>query len=146
MNTLIAVCIVIVTVALVAVAVAAIRAVSRFSEAVDGAAKTTTALTALLEDATRTSAEIRGLAVSLEDVSKRLSEPATRIGEVGARVASISSGLLDEVESPVRRAVSIVRTLRAVAGALAGTGRGRSDGITERIEENIETEAGNRGT
>jgi len=120
MSPLLSICIVVVTIALVVLAVAAFRVLVRVGTAVERATETMIVLTKLLEDATRTSAEFRELAESLEGVSKSLREPAARLGEVGDRIASTSSGLLDQVEDPLRRVVSLVQMIKSVVRALTG--------------------------
>jgi uncharacterized protein YoxC len=107
-----------VAIAIVAVAIALVRALGRFTKAVDSATEPTGAVAMLLENASRTSAEVRGLVVKLEVISESLAGAAEGIRGVSDRAVQVSSAILDEVEPPVRRAVSLARGVRAGAELL----------------------------
>lgn len=118
MNPFLQVCIVLVTAALVVLAIAAIRAMIQFERAAREVGETADAMQRMLEDASRTSSEVRELVVSLESVSNSLRGAAAKLGAVGDRAAAVSSVVLDEVEAPVRKAAALVRGFRAGAAML----------------------------
>ncbi len=109
----------ILTATVVVVAFAVVRALARFSKAVDAISEREGPLSSLLEDARKTSGEIRELVAKLEALSDNFEGAASRIGRLGERAASVSSALLDEIEPPVRSAVSLASGIRAGAGLLA---------------------------
>jgi len=116
MSSVIEVCVAIATGVILVLAVFAIRTLVRFARAGEQASETVKTLDALLRDATDTSREIRGLVESLETVSASLTKAAGQLGGVAERAASVSNDVLDEVEAPVRRAVSLMRGVRRGVG------------------------------
>jgi ABC-type transporter Mla subunit MlaD len=118
MNTAVVICIAIVTGALVVLAFAAARALGRFAQAGEQAAETAKTLDVLLKDATHTSREIRELVESLEGVSASLTATAERLGVVADRAADVSTGVLDEIEAPIKRAIRVVRGVRNATSSI----------------------------
>lgn len=107
-----------VTIAVLVMAVAVVRALRRFEMAVDAVTEPNGAVAKLLENASETSTEVRELVVKLEGISDNLSEVAERFRSLGDRACTVSSAILDEVEPPVQRAVSVARGIRAGAEVL----------------------------
>jgi hypothetical protein len=106
------------TVVFVVIAVAVVRALNRLAKAVDLVTSPTGPVADLLGNATRTSIEVRALVVKLEAISDNLSTVATSFRTLGDRALSVSAAVLDEVEPPVQRAVSLARGVRAGVGVL----------------------------
>lgn len=118
MTPLVQVAIGVVTIAFVVVAIAVVRALRRFEKAVDVVTEPNGAWAQLLENASRTSAELRELVVKLENISENLTGVSAGFRGLGERALAVSSAMLDEVEPPIRRAVSLARGIRAGAGVL----------------------------
>lgn|SRR5262245_57593066 len=101
------------------------RLVERFSRTSEGVNQ------ALLEVA-KVTAEAKEVVSSLRDTVphvKRVSERAERLGD---RVFNLSHALIDEVEGPVRTAVSVVRGVRSGATYLMDLIGRRLDGVAPR--------------
>lgn len=118
MNPFVQVAIGVATVAFVVIAIAVVRALGRFSKAVDVVTEADGPVATLLENAARTSTEVRELVVRLETISDSLTGVAERFRTLGDRAFAVSSAILDEVEPPVQRAVSVARGIRAGAEVL----------------------------
>jgi uncharacterized protein YoxC len=118
MNAFIDIAIGLVVIAVLAMSVAVIRALGHFSRTLDGLTAPDGTLSKLVEDLTRTSAEVRELVAKLERIAESLEEPASQFASLGSRAASVSSAVLDEVERPLLTAVALVRGVRAGAGVL----------------------------
>lgn len=119
MTPAIEIAIAILTVTIVIVAFAVVRAIARFSKAVDVICEETGPLSTLLEDARKTSSEVRELVAKLESISDNFQGAAARIGSISDRAASVSSAMLDQIEPPVRRALSLANGIRVGAEFLA---------------------------
>lgn len=134
MTPTIEIAIIVLTAVIVIVAFAVVRALSRFSRAVDAMTEETGPLSTLLEDARKTSNEIRELVAKLESISNAFQGAASRIGSVGERAASVSSAMLDQIEPPVRQALSLVNGFRVGAEFLADRWSQRSPAEGPRQE------------
>lgn len=106
------------TVGFLAMAVAVVRALGRFAKAAESITEPTGAVAQLVENASRTSTEARELVTKLDAVAESVAGVAARFRNLGDRALTVSSSILDEVEPPVREAVSLVRGIRAGAGLL----------------------------
>lgn len=118
MNPFVQVAIGVVTIAFVVIAIAVVRALGRFSKAVDVVTEANGPVATLLENASRTSTEVRELVVKLEGISDSLTGVAESFRSLGDRAFAVSSAILDEVEPPVQKAVSVARGIRAGAEVL----------------------------
>jgi hypothetical protein len=119
MSWIVEACVIVVTLTFLGVAIMTIRALGRFAKIADLVTEQTGAFRTLVEDATRTSAEVRQLVDSLESVTESFAGAASKLGRVGDRAASMSSVVLDQVEPPVLKAVALARGVRAGAEVLA---------------------------
>ncbi len=123
MNTMapvVQVAVVVVAITFVVVAIAVVRALGRFTSAVDAVTEPNGAFAQFLENASRTSTELRELVVKLETISESLKGVAEGFRTVGDRAFAVSSAILDEVEPPIQRAVSLARGIRAGTNVLLG--------------------------
>lgn len=119
--------------AFVVMAIAVVRALGRFAKAVDVVTEPTGALAKLIENASHTSSELRELVVKLETISDSLTGVAEGFRSLGGRALAVSSAMLDEVEPPIQKAVSLARGIRAGANALLDRWAGAN--VTNDTEE-----------
>jgi len=113
MDTLVQVCVVIMTLALVATAFAAWRAVKKFE-------KLAQKVSLGVDEARRTTSEAQHVIATLQDVAQGLKRGSAHFEAISGRAANISSMVLDEIEPPTRSAVALARGIKAGAAVLLG--------------------------
>jgi uncharacterized protein YoxC len=113
MTPLVQVCVVLITVAFIAVSVMTIRAMARIEKAADEFSRTAQSVQrsmALVEDVTH---EMHELVGTMGKATPQLHRAVSMFGDLGVRLARLSSALLDEVEIPVRNALAAVRGVKS---------------------------------
>ena len=118
MSPLIQGCIVAVTAALIVLVIVAIMTMRRLYHTLDTVDRSMGPLEGLISDATKASAELRELLVSLDDVVDRVDAIVADVKGVSERGARLTGALLDEVEGPARKVTALVRGLKAATGVL----------------------------
>lgn len=113
MPALLQICAVIVTIALVAIAIVAIRTMIRFEKAAEQLAETAVAIRDSFEQFQVITREAGELVNSLQDVVPYLTRTASRFEALGERAVNLSSSLLEQVETPLRTVVAVIRGLRS---------------------------------
>jgi uncharacterized protein YoxC len=134
MTPLIQGCIVALTAGLIVLIVVAVLTMRRLYHTLDNIDRSLAPLEGLISDATKASAELRELLVSLDDVVDRVDGIVGDFKGVSERGARISGALLDEVEGPARKVTALVRGIKAAGSVLAsrwGRNRLKSFSITE---------------
>lgn len=112
MPALLQICAVIVTIALVAIAIVTIRTMIRFEKAAEQLAETAVAIRDSFEQFQVITREAGELVNSLQDVVPYLTRTASRFEALGERAANLSSSVLEQVETPLRTVVAVLRGLR----------------------------------
>ena len=115
MPALLQVCAVIVTIALVAIAIVTIRTMIRFEKAAEQLAETAVAIRDSFEQFHVITREAGELVSSLQDVVPYLTRTASRFESIGERAANLSSSLMEQVETPLRTVVAVLRGVRTGA-------------------------------
>ena len=114
MPSLVQICIVVVTLAFVAAVAATIVALIRLGEA---ATRLTVAAQVSMGQVERIVLETQELLASAREVMIPARQVAERFQRLGERAADLSTAVIDEIESPVYRAVALAR------GVATGTTR-----------------------
>jgi uncharacterized protein YoxC len=104
-------CAILVTIALMVIAIAAIRTMRRFEKAADEFIRTAEAVRHSVSKAEAAAESIRNLA-------PRVTAVVERFEDISNRTARLSNSVLNEIETPVREAVAMLRGLKTGAGAL----------------------------
>lgn len=120
MNAIIQVCIVVVTIAVVLLVYFAARLLLRLEATTKKFEAGYVRLEEALEDSRQTSRRIRELVGVIEQIALTVQSGVEQVEGVVDRAASLGTAVLDEVERPVRRVVSIIRGLRSGVQALTG--------------------------
>jgi hypothetical protein len=105
-------CIGLIALSQVAFVVVALIVAGRIERAVENTSRAIDLLDGVIKEAARTALEVREMMRGIEDVTGRLRNTSARFEQLGARAASITSSVLDEVEAPVRTAVAVSRGVR----------------------------------
>ncbi len=128
MPVLLQVCIVVVTVAIVAVTVAVVRALNRLSKTAEHLNETIPMIQKSIDQVEKIANEAREVVSAFSEIAPVLRRTAGLVENLGTRAAGLSNALLDEVESPVRGAVSLVRGIKAGASVLLKRRSRRTNG------------------
>lgn len=118
MTILMQFCVVVLTLAVVTVMVVALRVMFRIEQLSKQLTTGIEAFRASMEDARQTSSDLRTLLRSVEEVAENVRGVSTRFERIANQVMDLASGVVDEVERPVRRALALVRGVRAGTTAL----------------------------
>jgi uncharacterized protein YoxC len=118
MPVLLQICIVAATIAFIAVAIAVVRALNRLSKTAEHLNTTIPMIQKSIDQIDKIAGEAHEVVAAFSDIAPTLRKTANLVENVGARAADLSHALLDEVESPVRGAVGLVRGIRAGANVL----------------------------
>jgi uncharacterized protein YoxC len=113
MTPLVQVCVVLVTLALLVITIVTVRALARLEKAADEFSRTAQSVQrsmALVEDVTH---EMHELVATMGKATPHLHRAVSMFGELGVRLARMSSAVLDEVEVPVRNALAVARGVRS---------------------------------
>ena len=113
MTPLVQVCVVLVTAAFVAVSIMTVRALARIEKAADEFSRTAQSVQrsmALVEDVTH---ELHELVGAMGKATPQLHRAVSMFGDLGVRLARLSSALVDEVEVPVRNALAVARGVKS---------------------------------
>ena len=113
MTPLVQVCLVLVTIAFLAVSIMTVRALTRIERAADEFSRTAQSVQrsmALVEDVTH---EMHELVGTMGQATPHLRRAVSMFGDLGVRLAHLSSALLDEVELPVRKALAVARGVKS---------------------------------
>lgn len=113
MTPLVQVCLVLITAAFIVVSIVTVRAMSRIEKAADEFSRTAQSVQrsmALVEDVTH---EMHELVGSMGEATPQLRRAASMFGDLGVRLAHLSSALMDEVERPVQNALAVARGVRS---------------------------------
>lgn len=113
MTPLVQICLVLVTAAFVVVSIVTVRALGRIEKAADEFSRTAQSVQrsmAMVEDVTH---EMHELVGSMGKATPSLHRAVSMFGDLGVRLARMSSALLDEVELPVRNALAVARGVRS---------------------------------
>ena len=119
MGMIVQVCIVIVTIAILAMAFVAIGVMLQLKATTKKLEASYLYLQEILEDSRETSKKVRELVSVLEQVATTVQKGSARVETVVDRAATVSEFVLDEIQYPVFRAVTIIRALRSGARAIA---------------------------
>lgn len=117
MTLLAQICLVVLTLAAVAVTVLAIRMsmrVDHLSRELTGGIE---AFRKSMDEAGRTASDLRTLLRSVEEVAENVRGVSQRFESVGNKALDLASSVVDEVETPVRRALTLFRGMRAGTNA-----------------------------
>lgn len=104
-------CAILVTIALMVIAVASIRSMSRFEKAAEEFTRTAEAVRLSLSRA-------EAAAESIQNLAPRVTAVVERFEQISDRTARLSNSILNEIETPVREGVALLRGLKTGAGAL----------------------------
>jgi len=113
MTPLVQVCLVLITTAFIVVSIMMVRALGRIEKAADEFSRTAQSVQrsmALVEDVTH---EMHELVGTMGKATPQLRRAASMFGDLGVRLARLSSALIDEVEMPVRNALAVARGVRS---------------------------------
>ena len=113
MTPLVQVCLVLITAAFLVVSIVTVRALARIEKAADEFTRTAQSVQrsmALVEDVTH---EMHELVGTMGKATPQLHRAVSMFGDLGVRLARLSSALLDEVELPVRNALAVARGVRS---------------------------------
>ncbi|HEU4726142.1 MAG TPA: hypothetical protein VFU59_12725 [Candidatus Eisenbacteria bacterium] len=116
MPLLLSICIVLATASAVVVAVVAIRALALFGRASRELEQSAQSLRDCAAQAKSTGREVEHLIASLREVVPPVRRAAQAFGQVGERAAELSAAVLNEVETPIRRTMDLIRGAQAGAG------------------------------
>jgi hypothetical protein len=131
MPILLQVCLVAGTIALIAVAVALVRMLNRLAKTAEEVNATLPMVRKSIDQVEKITAEAHEVVSAFADIAPTLRRTANLVENIGTRAVGISNTLLDEVEGPVRGAVSLVRGIRAGANVLLHRRVKRHDGDGE---------------
>lgn len=113
MTPLVEVCVALVTAAFLVVSIVTVRALARIEKAADEFSRTAQSVQrsmALVEDVTH---EMHELVGTMGKATPQLHRAISMFGDLGVRLAQMSSALLDEVETPVRNALAVARGVKS---------------------------------
>jgi hypothetical protein len=113
MTPLIQICVVLITAAFIGVSIMTMRAMARIEKAADEFSRTAQSVQrsmAMVEDVTH---EIHDLVGTVGKATPPLRRAVSMFGELGERLARLSSALVDEVEAPVRNVLAVARGVRS---------------------------------
>lgn len=113
MTPLVQVCVVLITAAFLGVSIMTVRAMARIEKAADEFSRTAQSVQrsmALVEDVTH---EMHELVGTMGKATPQLQRAVSMFGDLGVRLARLSSALLDEVEVPVRNALAVARGVKS---------------------------------
>ena len=111
MTLILQLCAIVVTIALMVIAVVAIRTMRRFEQAAEEFTRTAEAVRHSVSNAEAAVESIRNLA-------PRVTVVVERFERISDRTARLSNSILNEIETPVREAVAILRGLKTGARTL----------------------------
>ncbi len=131
MPVLLQICLVVATIALVGVAVALVRMLNRLSKTAEEVNATLPLVRKSIDQVEKITADAHEVVSAFSDIAPTLRRTAHLVENLGSRAAGLSNALLDEVETPLRGAVSLVRGIRAGANVLLHRREKRHDGDGE---------------
>jgi hypothetical protein len=141
MSLFLQICIAGVTLAFVAIAVALVRMLNRLSKTIEEINTTLPMIQRSITQVEKVTSDAHEVLLVFAEIAPTLRRTADLVEGIGKRAAGISNVVLDEVESPVRRAVSLVRGIRAGASALVKRRvRRRDDGEESPTNGEIDDE------
>ena len=126
MPIIVQACIVIATLAIVIFTIMAIRLMRRLESLSAAASLSLGRFDEFLEQSHKASLRVDGMLVSLEQMTSSVRASVQQLEEVVHRAAGLASSVLDEVERPVRNAVSVLRAVQAGATFLVQKWTGRN--------------------
>ena len=106
-------CVVVVTIAVVVIAIAAVRLMARLDRSADDASKTFAMVRTSLERVQDMTREMHEVLDSMRSIAPPIRRVALQFEALGQRTAELSDAVLQEVEAPVRTALSVARGVRA---------------------------------
>jgi hypothetical protein len=112
MPVIVSICLVVTTAALVALAIVTIRAMLRFENMAEQIERTALLFSESMVDVKLATRELHELACSLDIAVQPVREAAIRLGEIGNRAADLSTGVLDELETPLRTVLGVYQGIR----------------------------------
>lgn len=125
MPVFVQVCIAVAVLAFVAIAIAVVRALNQTRATMRRVDAFTDTLRPSIADLQRLAQESQELVGAMRGLVPPLKRVVDNFSELGDRTARLSSSVLQEVESPVRQAVGVVRGVKTGATYLAGRIRER---------------------
>lgn len=109
--------IVAVAIAFVVLAIVTTRAMLRFDKSIERIverfSRTSEGVNQALLEVGKVTAEAREVVAAFSDIAPHLRRIVQRAEQVGDRAVNLSSMVLDEIEKPVRAAISLVRGVRS---------------------------------
>lgn len=118
MPVLVQVCIVLSTLALLVFAATSLFAAMQLRKAAKCLDRSAAQIEDAAAEARRVGAKVRDLAGNLQQVAESARSTVRRFEHIGARAATVSGLVLDEVERPVRRMAAMMEGVRTGAGVL----------------------------
>lgn len=112
---LLEICAVVATVAFVAIAVVVFRLATRLNAVTLELEESARAFRGFATQAQATGREVQQLAALVREVVPPVRRAAEAFGHVGERAAELGSEVLNEVQGPVRKSMSLVRGVQAGA-------------------------------
>ena len=132
MPLFLSICVVLATASVVVVALVAIRALARFNQVTWELEQGARTFRDCAGQAKSTCREVEEFVASMRDIVPPVRRAAEAVGEIGERAADLGSAVLNEVEGPVRRTMTLIRGVQAGAGyflnRLARDGRAAKNG------------------
>jgi uncharacterized protein YoxC len=117
MTLLTQLCVVVLTLAVIAIAIFAVRVMMRVDELSRQLEGGIEAFRKSANEAGQTAIELRTLLRSVEGVAENVRGVSQRFEGLGNRVLDVASSVVNEVETPMRRTLSLVRGVRAGTSA-----------------------------
>jgi hypothetical protein len=129
------ICMIVVTIALVVMAAMAVSLMLQTKVLIETANRSLAELPALIEEARRTSARADELLLAFSKITRSARTTVLHFENLAAKSSTLALTLLDEVEPPISRAVSVIRGIRAGASHFI-------QGLKSRVGRRSQTQEG----